>query len=405
MTRGTLGRFALLGTLYFAQGMPYGFFVQALPVLLREAGYSLSKIGLAALLALPWALKFLWAPVVDRSYVARVGRRRTWILAMQASAVIVLAAIAVAPGSEGLTVLMAAMLVLNLIAATQDVATDSLAVELLPHGERGIANGLQVAGYRVGMFVGGGVLLHMYEGGGHHETFAAMAVITVLASLPVLASREPATAQTAAIAADVRGAGVRLPHFLSRPGAWRLVALVASYKFGEHAGQSMLRPFLVDRGLGLSDIAWVVGTIGFISGMAGALVGGALVGRLGRRRALIVFGLGQVIAVSGYAYLAFGAPSYRALYVWAGVEHFASGTATASLFTAMMDWSRPETGGTDYTVMASAVVIATTTSTALSGFSADALGYGAHFVVAASLCVCAVLVVAWLFPRRAGQPI
>ena len=150
MTPATVGRFTLLGTLYFAQGLPFGFFVQALPVLLRAAGVSLSAIGFSGLLVLPWALKFLWAPVIDRRWWPRLGRRRSWILAMQLAGTVVLAAIAVVPGADALPALMTAMFVLNLIAATQDIATDGLAVELLPPGERGFANGLQVAGYRVG---------------------------------------------------------------------------------------------------------------------------------------------------------------------------------------------------------------------------------------------------------------
>lgn len=394
-----LRRFTLLGTLYFAQGLPFGFFVQALPVLLRQAGYSLSTIGLATLLSLPWALKFVWAPVVDRRYSRRLGRRRTWILAMQLAATVVLAGIAIVPGSGALGVLMAAMVVLNFIAATQDIATDGLAIELLPPDERGLANGLQVAGYRVGMIVGGGVLLGIYDVLGHHGLFAVMAALTALASIPVIVLREPPT-----VSAPETEARARPPHFLALPGAWRIIGLVVVYKFGEAAAQGMLKPFLVDRGLTLGDIAWVTGTVGFVAGMAGALFGGACVPRLGRLRALIVFGIGQVITILGYAYLAFGSPTFVELYAWSGVEHFASGAATAALFTAMMDWSRPAASGTDYTVQASAVVIATGAASALGGVSAQALGYGPHFLVSAALAAAAVVLVARLFPRSPFPP-
>src|SRR4051812_11990898 len=136
MTSATVRRFTLLRTLYFAQGLPFGVFVLALPVIFCKAGYSLSPIGFLRLLFAPWALKFLWAPIVDRTYWPRVGRRRSWILAMQLAGTVVLAAIAIVPGSDALVVLVLAMLVLNLIAATQDIATDGLAVELLPAAER-----------------------------------------------------------------------------------------------------------------------------------------------------------------------------------------------------------------------------------------------------------------------------
>ncbi len=396
---GTLGRFTLLGALYFAQGLPFGFFVQALPVLMRQQGVSLSKIGFTSLLTLPWALKFLWAPVVDTRWWPRVGRRRTWILAMQVSAVLVLTAIAAAPGSDRLVMLMIAMFVLNTIAATQDIATDGLAVELLPPQERGFANGLQVAGYRIGMTVGGGVLLGVYDDLGHHGLFAVMAVLTALSSVPVLLLREPPTVIDASTRPrdDV--------HFFHLPGAWRILALVVIYKFGEAAAQGMLRPFVVDHGLTLKQIAWVTGTVGPTAGMAGAIIGGTLVGVIGRKRSLLLFGAGQVVSVLGYAYLAFTSPTYDALYIWTGVEIFASGMATAALFTAMMDWSRPSSSGTDYTVQASAVVIATGISSTFAGISADVLGYGGHFVVAAGLCVVAVLAAWRLFPRTAFPPV
>ncbi|NVB77500.1 MAG: MFS transporter [Kofleriaceae bacterium] len=395
LSRATVGRLTLLGNLYFAQGLPFGFFVQALPALLRDAGYSLGEIGLASLLAIPWALKFLWAPFVDRRYWPRLGRRRTWILGMQLAATLVLGMIAIAPGSDALPVLMTAMFLLNLIAATQDVATDGLAVAILPPAERGFANGLQVGAYRIGMIMGGGVLLGVYADHGLHTTFAVMTVLTILSSVPVLVAREPDV--------PIEKSGSPHVHFLLRPGAWRLIALVVVYKAGEAFAQGMLRPFLKDRGLDLHDIAWMLGAVGFTAGTAGALAGGALVGRIGRRRSLVAFGIGQVITVAGYAYLAFGTPSYAEIATWLGVEHFASGMATAALFTSMMDWSRPESGGTDYTVQASAVVIASGVASALSGFSAQALGYGPHFVVATVLCAVAIAVVARLYPEEVSR--
>ncbi|MGE3764884.1 MAG: MFS transporter [Kofleriaceae bacterium] len=391
MKAGTIARFSLLGTLYFAQGLPFGFFVKAVPVVLRREGYSLMQIGWTALLVLPWALKFLWAPVVDKHFIRRIGRRRTWILAMQFAATSVLATLALLPDTGDLNVLMVATFVLNLVAATQDIATDGLAVELLSPEERGFANGLQVAGYRVGMIVGGAVLLALWDDIGTRAVFAVMATLTVLSSVQVLLLREPQTHAERAAAAP-------LPHFFSLPGAGKILALVMLFKLGEAAAQNMLTPMLVDLKLTNDDIAFIGAAVGFTTGMAGAVVGGTLVGRLGRRRALIVFGFGQVLAVGGYAYLAFTTPSFTELSVWAGVEHFASGMATAALFTSMMDWSRPASSGTDYTVMASAVVIATALPAPLWGQLGDAVGYGPYFVIASAVCLVAIAGVVLLFP-------
>jgi hypothetical protein len=180
-------KLGLLGALYFTQGLPFGFFTQALPVLLRKEGLSLREIGLTSLLALPWALKFLWAPLIDRYSLPVLGRFNSWIVPLQLGSITILCALGLQGTLSHVRFLMAAFLLLNLIAATQDIATDGLAVEMLAERERGLANGLQVAGYRVGMIVGGGALLVLYDRLGSSGTFLAMAALTTLAPYSVLA--------------------------------------------------------------------------------------------------------------------------------------------------------------------------------------------------------------------------
>ncbi|WP_414640858.1 MFS transporter, partial [Archangium sp.] len=156
-------KLGLLTSLYLSQGLPYGFFTQALPVLLREQGLSLPNISLASLLALPWALKFLWAPFMDRYGSARLGRRRGYILPLQVLSAALLVGLALPEGAVSVEALFAAVLLVNLLSATQDVATDGLAVDLLEPQELGLGNGVQVAAYRVGMILGGGLMLILLD--------------------------------------------------------------------------------------------------------------------------------------------------------------------------------------------------------------------------------------------------
>ncbi len=387
-------KLGLLSSLYFSQGLPYGFFSQALPALLRKQNVSLEGVGLSSLLALPWALKFLWAPRVERHYHPGVGQRRSWILPLQGLSVVALVGLAALPSMADLTVLMAVVLFLNLLSATQDIATDGLAVDILEGDERGNANGVQVAGYRVGMILGGGVLLILHDTLKWPGTFLSMAAMLAVASLPIWFAKEgPAVAA----ARDERPA----VHFLRRPGAWGLIALLVSYKFGDAFALGMLKPYLVDLGMDLPEIGWMLGTAGFVSGLLGALVGGALVTRLGRRPALLLFGTLQAASVAGYAWLAFLEPGRGWITVLCCCEHFAGGMATAALFTCMMDWCRPGSNATDYTVQASAVVIATGTAAALSGFSAGAIGYFEHFSVSTVLALGTLAAVVKFFPKEA----
>ncbi len=404
----TSRKLLLLGSLYLAQGLPFGFFTQALPVLLREQGMALPLIGLAQLLTLPWALKFAWAPLVDAVQAPRLGRRRAVILPLQLASCAILAALALAASPGAMWALAIAVLLVNLCAATQDIATDALAVELLDPDERGLGNGLQVGGYRIGMVLGGGLMLVVFDHAGWTVAFVAMGVLLLAATAPILGYREPPRPVPAeappGVLATVRAA-------LARPGMGRWLIVIATFKTGEWFGNAMLRPFLTDEGLTKSDLGVMLGFAGSGAALVGALIGGAATRRLGRRRALIAFGSLQSLAIASLA-LAVQSPSMPMFYAVTAAEHVTSAMATAALFTAMMDLCRPDHAGTDYTIQASLFVIAAGVPSALSGVSADALGYGGHFLAAGALSAVAVLAVlayrpgapdfALLGPRRSG---
>lgn len=400
----TPAKLGLLTSLYFSQGLPFGFFTQALPVLLRQRGVDLGTIGLTSLLALPWALKFLWAPFMDR-----LATRRTPILILQVLVAGTAMALSALDPSRSLWVLVGAVLICNLLAATQDVATDGLAVALLDRDERGWGNGVQVAGYRVGMILGGGALLVVFNELGWHGTFLMMAGLLLVATLPVALFREPARAHVPRPAAPL----APLLDWFRRPGAWTWLGLLFAVKAGDAFASGMVRPFMVDAGLQLRDVGTVLGLGGSIAGLVGALVGGAVAGRIGRRPALQLFAVLQAAAVGGYALLA-TAPSLPGFWVASTIEHLVGGMATAALFTAMMDTCRPGHEASDYTIQASAVVLATGAAASLSGFSAGGVGYAFHFVAATAMCVAGVAYVglyrdrgdfALVGPGGAGGPV
>jgi len=382
-------KLALLTTLYIAQGLPFGFFSQALPAMMRQQGISLQTIGLAPLLALPWAAKFLWAPFVDRYGRAVIGRRRSWLIPLQVATVVTLLLLACLDPKSSLAWLLVGVFVTNLLAATQDIATDGLAVELLTENERGLGNGVQVAGFRVGMIVGGGALLILFDRLGWAGTFNALAVLMLLTTVPVLSFEEPV--QRVRSTPNVREA---VQYFLRDRGARRWAAVLGLYKFGEYLGTSMLRPFFVDEGLSLGDLGILLGTVGFAAGLVGALFGGWCVTRLGRRRSLLWFGALQSFAVASYAVCVGASGQSWRLYAPVVFEHLTSGMATAALFTLMMDRCRPDQTGTDYTLQASWVVLATMVASALGGTTATRLDFGPNFILGGVVSLAAVAL-AW----------
>lgn len=388
----TARRLGLLASLYVAQGLPYGFFTQALPVRMREQGVGLGAIGLTALLALPWAFKFLVAPWVDRH-----GSRRAWIVPLQAGSALTLLAVSFVAPEDSWVLVLSAVFVTNLLAATQDVATDGLAVDLLPAEERGLGNGIQVAGYRAGMVIGGGVLLGVLGSQGWGLAVRLLALALVVSTLPALFAREPArpTVRTSPGVGDLLGS-LRRPHL----AGW--LVLLSVYKLGDAFASSMVRPLLVDQGYDAAALGRILGGVGFGGGLAGALLGGWLITRLGRRTALIAFGVLTASSIVGYAALAYAPERLNtaSLYALVLFEHLASGMATAALFTCMMDACREEHAATDYTLQACVVVIATGVAAALSGFVAEGIGYVGLFAVSSALTLIGTALVA----RRGALP-
>lgn len=394
--RGRAYRLVLLGSLYLAQGLPYGFFTQALPVLMREAGLSLKAISATSLLFLPWALKFLWAPLVDRT-----GTRRQWILPLQLTAAAGAGLLAWADIGHSFALIFAALLLFNLLAAMQDVATDGLAVRLLGERERGLGNGLQVGAYRLGMVLGGGWLLWVFAQSGWQAMFLAMAGILLLTCLPVLFLRDD-SAESHAPPAAAGQLALGWARRLRQPGLLLFILLICAYKFGDSMVSSLVGPFLKDYGLSKEEIALLKGTLGSAAGLAGAALGGWAAWRLGRRAALLGCGLLQTLSLLPYLAAALGWGGKEL--IWAGClgEHLLGGMATVALFTLMMDASDPDHAGTDYTLLACAVVIGTGLASFAGAVVADALGYPPMMAAGILLSGAGCLLLVWRLDRGAG---
>lgn len=388
---GTAGRILLLTALYFAQGLPFGIFTQALPVMMRQQGHSLEAIGLSNLLALPWVLKFMWAPAVDHIR----GPRRNVIVPLNLAAAALLVALGLTePGAIG--PLVAVVFSCNLLAATQDVATDGLAVETLRDDERGLGNGVQVAGYRLGMVFGGGVLVQLFGSWGWFSTFATAAAALVVVTAPLF--WVPPAPRVPPADPEIGAQVLRWDRWFAGRDGFVWFVLLLTYKLGDAFGTAMVKPMLVDQGLDLEQIGALLGLRGSVAGMIGALIGGAVASRVPRRTALVGFGLLQVPALATWWGVARLGPAYAPSAVI--VEHLVSGMATAALFTAMMDMCRPGRAGTDYTVQASVVVLAQGVFAVASGWSAARLGFEGHLLVATALCLVPVV---WLARVRSGS--
>ncbi|MFP5430896.1 MAG: MFS transporter [Gammaproteobacteria bacterium] len=387
-------RLGLLLTLYVCQGLPTGVFTQALPAILRRYDVPLTVIGMSGLLAMPWALKFLWAPLVESHFLARWGQRRSWILPMQLLGVATLLLIAFfdpyrLATAEGVALFFILMFMVNLFAATQDIATDGLAVRTLDFHERGLGNGVQVAGYRLGLIIGGGLLLYLIGAWDWRLSFIVLAALLLLLTVPVWRFREPAPASPQGPARSYVGI---FTSFFARPGLKGWLVVLVTYKAGESLGSAMVKPMLVDMGLDLKQIGLMVSMAGSIAALAGALLGGWLTTVIGRYHAIIGFGALQGLGVAAYAWLSWHheageSVSMTAIYSINALEHFASGMAMAALLTAVMDLSRPDHAGADFTVQVSILAIFGGSFYLGAGFVAEALGYTGYYLISGAIAL------------------
>jgi MFS family permease len=418
LTAGGRGaRIAWLGALYLVQGLPFGFQANALSALLRDQGVSMTHITLTTALALPWSLKALWAPFVDRHSSARFGRRRSWIVPMQVLLALAMTAAASTPVTPDPTLLLVAILLMNLFAATMDIAVDGLAIDLLEERELGAGNAAQVVGYKAGMLAGGGLLVWASErlGVGWSGLFLAMAAVVGVVLAVTLAVDEPAlVAARASRAGPGAGEPVHvslrailgaLRAALSRPDAGWVIALLLTYKLGESLIDPVFNPMLVDQGMSRADIGLIVGTYGMTASIAGSLGGGLLASRLSVLDAFRIAASLRVLALAlQWGIAAFGPVSHEVVALASVAEHLVSGSLTTIMFAFMMQRVDRRIGATHYTLLATLEVIGKAPLAMASGWLADTLGVRVTFALAVALAAGWVTLLSVASPRLASRP-
>jgi len=390
----------LLATLYFSQGLPSGFMAHALPALMAEQGVPVEYIGFLKLLALPWFFKFLWAPAIDGNAIATLGQHRGWILCLQGAVIVLLLSLSFFSQDYlfggGIFLFLAILLLINLAASTQDIATDGLAVRLLPERLRGLGNSLQVSGYKLGMILSGNLLLMALAAFGWSFTFQLLALILFVVTVPAIIFREPQW-QHDSVGADLRvcpGAhmGAHLQKtsgywkdnysaFMSRPGMGLWLTVLLTYKIADSLGSAMIKPLLVHSGYTLEQIAQI-SLSAMIAGLAAAFVAGGIYYRVGWRASLILFGLLQALGIGAYGLIALDLVSAQQVYVIAIFEQMADGMSTVALFALMMRYCRENHEGGDFTLQVSLHMVIAGTLGMWSGFLVKFLGYDIHFAIA-----------------------
>ncbi|MEG0347444.1 MAG: MFS transporter [Acinetobacter sp.] len=382
--------YILLFSLYWAQGLPVGFMTHALPVILRAQGVSLAHIGGFGLLMLPWSIKIFWATYVDRFALSRLGHYRSWIIPTQLSSVLILIILSFFPiqaldQPSYLFIFFALLFLMNLTGATQDIATDALAVNLLKNDQQHWGNTFQVIGSRLGFIVGGGAVLWCLDWLDWQKTFLVLAGLVFLNTVPVLFYREPIHAvkniadQKTPLSFS-QAIKKYLNYFTSSKELKTWLMVLLSFKVADGLAGPLLKPLMVDVGLNFSQIGVFITIFGAVAALIGAGIAGLLLKHFSRVGCLIVFSILKIISLAAYAVIAYGyefnasiAPFW--LYSVNAFEDACSAMLLVVMLTLIMQYSRKQCAGTDFTFQVSIMATISGLLYLGSGIIGDLVGY------------------------------
>lgn len=380
------------GGIYAAQGLIGGLTFQGLPAVLRANEVPLDQIGLVFLAMIPWSIKFLWAPYVERFRITKDNQRRSKpiILMGEFLSAILLLTLAVT-GVEAFGGLLVALGLLALVAATVDIACDGFMIEHLRPETRGWGNTAQIGGSYTGFLIGGGVFLWINAVYGWAMGAVAMAAILIVLTIPFYLLQEPSQERV------MTKHRPSLGFALWRRDVWLGIAIMTIYDVGIRVTSALAGPFMVDQGIDLVTIGWVSGVGGTLAGLGGTIAGGFLVRRTGASNAVIMaIGL-QILLLCLFFVLSIQSNGATQPIMGAALaQSFIMGTGFVSIYAYLMGLVSLKQAGVDFTLFqCTDAAIA-----ALVGFGAGTLaahvGYPMTFGAAAGYAAIALLVVVYL---------
>jgi PAT family beta-lactamase induction signal transducer AmpG len=363
----------------FASGLPLGLVTLAIPTWMTMAGEDLKTVGFLTAAQAPYAFKFLWSPWIDRFGFARLPGKRGWIFAAQAALAALTFALAALATTPSVGLVAALTLLIAFASASQDIAIDAYAVEVLRPDEQGMAVGARTAIYRAAMWLSGALAVSIGPVVGWNWTLAALALIYLLL-LPATLKAPDAEQRPS----PPRSLGEALiAPFLQlwmKPRALEIVAFVLLYKLADNLAVALVRPFLVQTGFDPIDVGVVSGTVGLVATLVGTFLGGLFTQRLGVGRALWIFGLLQAFGNGGYALVAHVGPDRALLYAASALDSGASGLGTGAFMVLLLRLTSKRFSATQYALFSSLFALGRTVAGPIAGLLADALGWRDFFL-------------------------
>ena len=401
----------------FASGLPLLLTLSTLSYWLAKVGVDKTTIGLFALVGLPYAMKFVWAPLLDHIQVpwlsARLGRRRAWALVIQAALVAAILALgATDPVANPWATALAACAI-AFCSASQDVVIDAYRIEILDTYEQGAGAASTQIGYRFGGMVASAGAVAASDYVSWPAIFAALAGVVVLCMLVVLLAPRPDAESTLAAARHdpmewLQGAVIApFADFLRRPGWLVILGFVLLYKFGDAIGGVMANPFYIEMGFTGLEIGSVSKVFGVFATIVGGVAGGLLVARYGLFPALLAGGILQAVTNLLFAAQAAIGHDLGFLVLTIGADNFTGGLGSAAFVAYLSSLCNVAFTGTQYALLTSFMAFGRTVMSSGGGWLADQMDWIAFFVLTTGLAVPGLLLLFWLMklprPQLSGE--
>ncbi len=387
----------------FACGVPLLLTGSVLQAWMTEEGVNLSVIGLFALVGLPYTLKFLWAPVLDRFTLPFLGRRRGWMLSAQLALITSLIWLGYSNPANSPWLLAAVAFLVTFFSASQDIVVDAYRREDLADEELGLGSSLYVNGYRVGMLLAGGGGLILADFISFREVYLLMALSLLVGVIATLLTREPEVAE--GTPKTLRDAVIKpFAEYFGRPEALMILLFILLYKMGDTMAAAMTTPFYLDMGFSKSEIGAVVKLFGFWATIIGGLLGGVMMLRLGINRSLWIFGVLQATSTAAFAILVLVGHELAWLAAVIAFENLSGGMGTAAYVAFMASLTNKQFTATQYALLSSLMGIPRVLAAAPTGFMVESMGWGSFFICCALVAIPGLLLLQRFAPWRSLQP-
>ncbi len=397
----------------FSSGLPLYLLFNLLPAWLRSEHVDLKTIGLFALIQFPYTWKFIWSPLLDRYALPMLGRRRGWMALTQLGLLAVIANMGgFSPASQLSTIAWCATL-LAVLGATQDIVLDAYRRELLSDPELGLGNAVHVNAYRVAGLVPGSLSLILAD----FLPWSTVFIITALFMLPGIAMTLSIAEPHLAIAPRTLREAVIEPfrEFINRQGsrsAMFILFFLLFYKLGDSLCTSLATPFYLDMGFSKTDIGLIAKNAGLWPAVIGGMLGGLWMVKIGINRALWLFGVVQIVAIFGFAWLAsighhaeINALARMHLALVIGLEALGVGLGTVAFVAFIARTTHPAYTATQFALFTSLMAMPRTFANAATGWLVESMGWSGFFLLCAVFAIPGMLLLFKVAPWNEVQTI